>query len=129
MGLQDRDYMRNRHKAVRYRRKLNWRQWLLAVSVVLGVISAAVYMVRDTKSLVDNFGPDPGSLVVNINTATSKQLQTVPGIGPTRAAQIIAGRPYESVGDLTGVVGIGTKTLEGLRPFVTVEGETASSGQ
>jgi len=52
------------------------------------------------------------------------ELRSVPGIGATRAAQIVAARPYESVDDLERITGIGGKTLESLRPFVTVESKT-----
>jgi competence protein ComEA len=48
----------------------------------------------------------------------------VPGIGATRAQQIIAQRPHDDVDDLERISGIGGKTLESLRPFVTTEGKT-----
>ena len=35
--------------------------------------------------------------VININTATASELDTLPGIGEKTAEKIIAGRPYESV--------------------------------
>lgn len=59
--------------------------------------------------------PAPGEADVpgriNVNTATAAELETLPGIGPTRAAAIIAGRPYRDVADLLRVPGIGDKTL------------------
>lgn len=66
----------------------------------------------------------PGGLV-NINTADSALLQTVPGIGPTIASRIIAYReangPFQKVDDLLKVSGIGPATLEKIRPYLTVE--------
>ena len=98
----------------------------LAVAAVIGLslLSAAVWLYRDVSYLADEFGPSEGSLIVNINTASEDELRSVPGIGATRAAQIVAGRPYDSVDDLERIAGIGGKTLDSLRPFVTVEGET-----
>ncbi len=52
---------------------------------------------------------------ININTATSEQLQTLDGIGPSMAARIIEYRQsngnFKSVDELTNVSGIGEKTL------------------
>jgi len=59
--------------------------------------------------------------LVNVNTATAAELESLPGIGASKAADIIAGRPYAVVDDLDRVPGIGTATLEQLRPLVTVE--------
>jgi competence protein ComEA len=61
---------------------------------------------------------------IDINQATAAELQMLPGIGPTRARQIIEARQkglFESVDDLRRVSGIGPKTLERLRPYVKVE--------
>ncbi len=57
---------------------------------------------------------------LDLNTASTDQLQQLPGIGPVSAAKIVAGRPYQSVEDLLKIPGIGEKTLEKLRPCVTV---------
>lgn len=124
MAKQDPAYVRLRKKIVPLKRKPNWPKRLAIAAAVIAVVSSGVLLIRDTADLANDFGPAPGSLVVNVNTATATELQTIPGIGPTRAAQIIAGRPYESVDDLVEIVGIGDESVEGLRPFVTTEGET-----
>ncbi|HEM3726452.1 TPA: helix-hairpin-helix domain-containing protein [Streptococcus suis] len=63
--------------------------------------------------------------LVNLNTATEADLQTISGIGAKRAADIIAYREangsFKSVDDLNNVSGIGDKTMESIRPYVTVE--------
>ena len=61
---------------------------------------------------------------VNLNQATSEQLQELPRVGPATAAKIIAYRqengPFTSVEQLLEVPGIGEGTLAGLRDLVTV---------
>ena len=120
----DPEYLRFRDKVLPFQRKINWRKRLAIAAAVLGVLSAAILFIRNATNLADDFGPAPGSLIVNINTATEAELRTIPGIGPTRAAQIVAGRPYDSVDDLAKISGIGENSIEGMRPFVTVDGDT-----
>jgi competence protein ComEA len=59
--------------------------------------------------------------LVNVNTAGQTALEGLPGIGPAKAADIIAHRPYATVDDLLRVPGIGPATLERLRPHVTTQ--------
>jgi comEA protein len=63
---------------------------------------------------------------ININTATEEELRGVPRIGPTLATNIVADREkngdFSSVDDLTRVTGIGTSSIEDVRPFLTVSG-------
>jgi len=58
--------------------------------------------------------------LLNLNTATEKELQSIKGIGPVLAERIIAGRPYKTVDDLLKVKGIGPKRLENIRPYFLV---------
>lgn len=57
--------------------------------------------------------------IVNINTATSEELQTLKGIGPKMADRIIEYRQnigsFKSIEDIQNVRGIGTKTFEKLK--------------
>ena len=65
-----------------------------------------------------------GTAMVNINTASESELESLNGVGPVLAAAIIQYRtehgPFQGVDDLDDVSGIGPVTLEELRPFVTV---------
>ena len=64
--------------------------------------------------------------IININTASSQQLQTLPGIGPVLADRIVAYRDeyglFESVGALMNVSGIGEKKLESIWDLITTGG-------
>ena len=61
---------------------------------------------------------------VNINTATSEELQQVPGIGPATAEKILQMRKsygaFKSVDDLLAIRGLGPKRLEKMRRYLTV---------
>ncbi|PYI61023.1 MAG: hypothetical protein DMC60_06530 [Verrucomicrobia bacterium] len=54
---------------------------------------------------------------IDVNTATEKELTTVPGIGHVMAARIIAARPFRSADDLKRVSGIGDKKYAQIRPY------------
>jgi competence protein ComEA len=64
------------------------------------------------------------SALVNINTASAEELDTLPGIGEVLAAAILQYReehgPFTSVDQLVDVSGIGEVTLEELRDLVTI---------
>ena len=62
--------------------------------------------------------------LVNINTAGETELQTLPGIGPSKATAIMEYRetngPFQKVEDLKQISGIGDKTFEKLQEYISV---------
>ncbi|QFG68054.1 helix-hairpin-helix domain-containing protein [Ornithinimicrobium pratense] len=71
-------------------------------------------------------GGGQGALLVDLNRADQAQLEELPGVGPVTAGNILAWREqhggFTAVEELTEVSGIGEKTLEQLRPHVSVGG-------
>ena len=64
---------------------------------------------------------ETASTTFNINAATQKQLEALPGIGPALAKRIIAGRPYSSLQDLQRVRGLGPSKVAALQGLVNFE--------
>jgi competence protein ComEA len=65
--------------------------------------------------------------VLNLNNADAATLELLPGIGPTKADRIVEWRhahPFKRVEELDKVKGIGRKTVQRLRPFLAVSGNT-----
>ena len=66
----------------------------------------------------------PPAKPVNLNTATSEELQPVPGIGPATADKILQMRKsygtFKSVDDLLAIRGLGPKQLEKMRKYLIV---------
>jgi len=68
---------------------------------------------------------EPPKSPIDLNRATSDELQQLPGVGPAMASRILQYRKenqgFTSVDDLDNVSGIGPKKLEKIRPFATVK--------
>ena len=94
------------------------------------------------KSVADSTSPDslgptassPASSAkppINVNTASRRALEVLPGIGPALSKRIAAYRSaqdsFQRVDELTRVSGIGPKTLSTLRPMVRVTPPADSS--
>jgi competence protein ComEA len=68
---------------------------------------------------------------VNINTATVAELERLPGVGPALSARIVEHRDkngaFKQAEDLMLVKGIGEKSFERLKPYVSTSGATTLS--
>jgi competence protein ComEA len=72
---------------------------------------------------------DSKSKKININTASKSELESLPGVGPAVADNIINARPFKKVSDLKDVTGIGDQRYDDIRPLVTVSGSTSSAAR
>lgn len=93
---------------------------LLSGAAVLAVLAT---LVTAGASVASAQAPEQG--VVNINTADAQTLAFLPGIGKTRAQQIIAyrsRRPFKRTVELARVKGIGLKMVRRLKPMLRVAG-------
>ncbi|MCX7895616.1 MAG: helix-hairpin-helix domain-containing protein [Thermoanaerobaculum sp.] len=91
------------------------RRMLLSLALFTGLALPAL-------ATVDKGG------VVNINTATTQELQLLPRVGPALAQRIVEFRekqgPFKSPEELMRVKGIGEKTFALLKPYVVTSGAT-----
>ncbi len=79
---------------------------------------------QGTNSSTAQPGSKPPGEILNLNSATALELETLPGIGPVLAARIVADRDahgsFRSVDDLMRVAGIKEGLLSSFREYVTV---------
>ncbi|MEG0979054.1 MAG: helix-hairpin-helix domain-containing protein [Oscillospiraceae bacterium] len=83
-----------------------------------------VKVASEVKNNIDNSKPNLKKKIVNINTAMLDELLSLDGIGEVKANAIIEYRTkngsFNSVDELINVSGIGKKTLDKIRNYVTI---------
>src|SRR5262245_38906619 len=95
---------------------------LAVLTILVGIL--AFQAVRPGRPAAGTPRPLGGGFDGRIdpNVATLEELEGLPGIGPARAAAIVAQRRergrFRRLEDLLEVPGIGDKTLERLRPYL-----------
>ena len=80
----------------------------------------------DNIIIEENAVPSNNSTqTININKATEKEFETLPGIGPSLASKIIEYRnqngKFESIEDIKNVNGIGDNKYEKIKDLITVK--------
>ena len=78
--------------------------------------------IKDTKPLSKTGKP----ALVDLNKATTKQLEELPGVESTYAKKIMAARPYKSIDDLSKA-GIPSATVARIKSLVTIEAAKSST--
>ncbi len=85
---------------------------------------------RELRDLQRETRPAPSpDIVLDLNTASREELESINGITPGLAARIVAGRPYRTVDELRSIKGIGQKRFRELRPHFTVDQRGAPAPQ
>ncbi len=107
---------------------VSWYQHLAWVSSVTGRgvwEEPDRFKERVPRHIEEGEDEDAVTFPININTATSRQLQALPGIGPGRADSIIEFResngPFRDIDDLQKIRGIGPGIVNQIRPNVVVD--------
>jgi comEA protein len=89
-----------------------WRSFAIRVPLIVSLLFSTSAFAKKK----------PPAQPVNINAATSEELQLVPGIGPSTAEKILQMRksygPFKSVDDLLAIRGLGPKRLEKMRKYL-----------
>ena len=89
-----------------------WRSFAIRVSLIACLLFGTCAFAKKK----------PPAQPVNINAATSEELQLVPGIGPSTAEKILQMRksygPFKGVDDLLAIRGLGPKRLEKMRRYL-----------
>ncbi len=96
------------------------------ISGLVTVEGAGKAKVAKTKAKAQAEGEE--AALIDLNTATEKELDTLPGVGKATAAKIIAGRPYKAVDDLEKA-GVSKATIAKIADLVTVGGAAESKAR
>jgi len=74
---------------------------------------------RELDAISDAIDRQRSSVPIDINLATKEELVRLDGIGPQLAERIVQARPFVSYDDLSRVPGIGSATIQRLKPQLT----------
>ncbi|MDP2854990.1 MAG: helix-hairpin-helix domain-containing protein [Smithellaceae bacterium] len=86
---------------------------MMCAAFILGIGATPVQAAKKADE------PKSVAALVDINSATQKELEAIKGVGPATAKKIVAGRPYKSVDELSKA-GLSAKAIEAMKPLVTV---------
>lgn len=87
-----------------------------SIILTLYAINPPRYSSWPHKATVEELQDAP----VNINTATRKELETVPGVGRATSKRILENRPFSRIEDVTRLRGIRKENWERMRRCITV---------
>jgi len=96
----------------------------LAIAVLASAAPRAAAAAQQKSSARDSATKPASGAVVNINSASAGELESLPGIGAKTAARIIEYRqkngPFKKIEELMNVRGVGEKNFLKLKPQIAV---------
>lgn len=99
-------------------RELVAKQLNLAAKVKDGTKIYVPKIGESTKNIVESVEGESGSSLVNINTASQSELESLPGIGPVTAVKIMDNRPYGSIEELTEKKVVNSSVFEKIKDTI-----------
>ncbi len=109
------------------------RALIFAAAVIIAFTAGFIIgrKTASTRVIVESAPPEVSTVrsasdkaLININTADSEELSSLPGIGETLSEVIISYRdkngPFKSIGEIINVEGVGPGIYEQIRDLITV---------
>src|SRR5271155_3111946 len=96
---------------------------LVVVSLTIAVLAVGILATSSSGSGTQSSATNAK---VDLNSASEKDLETLPGVGEATAKKIIAGRPYSSTSDLSKA-SVSAATIKKITPLVTVGSAPAAA--
>ena len=94
---------------------------------VFVAIAAVAFWMQAPESFASGNQASGATAKVDLNSASAKDLEELPGVGEATAKKIIAGRPYSSTSDLSKA-GVSAATIKKITPLVTFGGAAPRGG-
>ena len=91
----------------------------MALALAIAVCSSSMTLVARAAGDTPGAAKTEKPPKVDLNTASAKQLQDLPGIGEAFSKKIVASRPLRTIKELSKL-GIPAPTIEKIRPLVTL---------
>jgi len=86
---------------------------------LISIVGSLLLMIALAFSTATVQGQSKSKTKVDVNSANVETLETLPGIGPTLADRIVAGRPYKNADDLTKVKGLSKSKVDAIQNQIT----------
>lgn len=129
--LPDREYPQA-SRARHFQEETMMRMGRIAALMLCGVLCAAHVAGASQDKAASTASAGAAKTIVNLNTATVDQIETLPGIGRKTAERIIEYRTkngaFKRIEDLMNVKGIGEKSFLKLKPQLVVKAAEKPAG-